>query len=130
MKVGDRVRHRKYGVGTVKAVYTKYAAARVLYDDGHESTNVQKKLQILTESQAKIYDTSRPRAVEAQPVKRRGVSSSGVDYDLVERTREAASEAHPNADNVTGKWYGGRAYAEVWKDGHAQLVFQEALGIS
>ena len=119
MKVGDRVRHKRFGLGEVQAVYDKYAAARVRYDSGKESTNAILKLEVQTVGQGAGVVTS----TISKPVKRKSASSSQVDYETIDRAVAAAREMYPEADEVVGKWYGTRAYAEVWKDNAAKIIF-------
>lgn len=131
MKVGDRVRHKRYGYGTVKAVYVKNSAVRVVYDaspaypEGHETTNAQSRVQVLTAGQRSQSETQPATQTEPVRVRRGGVGTANVDYKLIERMREHATTLHPEADKIKMGWYGGRPYAEIWRGGAADIEFYE-----
>lgn len=123
MKPGDRVTHKKFGLGTVRAVYAKTNAARVLYDSGHETTNAQKKLTVLTAGQGGAPKVEEQVVVTATQKRRK--SNSSIDYDLIDEACRVIGDMHPDAERIQGKWYGHRAYVEVWKEGRAHIVFYD-----
>lgn len=123
---GDRVRHRKYGVGTVKAYYPKNDGVRVKYDSGHETVNARKRLLPVNElSGEQRQQVEEPR----QDIRVRRSSSAGastVDYKALEAAQRHFEKQFPDAHKVVPKIYGTRVYCEVWtEDGHAKNYFMD-----
>lgn len=122
MTVGDRISHKKFGLGEVKAIYPKNQTARVLYDSGHESTNSIKNLRPMARGSG--------QTVLAEPsvkkTRRKGASSGNVDYAKLERAKKFAETEFPDAEYCVPQIYGDVVYVEVWEKGAAQIaVFHE-----
>lgn len=130
MQNQDRVRHKKFGLGTVlvcdKGSYLKYDSARVKFDDGKETVCAKKRLQVLTAGQgATVEDLSVPEIAQPVPARRKGSGTAQIDYARIDRAVDFIRDQHPDADDVRGKVYGNRIYAEVWNEGSARIVFYE-----
>lgn len=130
MNVGDRVKHRKYGLGEIKTLYPKYDAARVLYDSGKESTNACKRLSVVPADWGRTKEST-PDApavlVPETPTKARrggGAGTARVDYDLLDRAKAHFEREFPDAHQVVPRWHGDRAYCEVYDAaGSAKVYF-------
>ena len=125
MQVGDKVRHKKLGFGTVKSLYAKNNAARVEYESGHVTVNSQSRLQVVRD--IPTHEEHGP-PVPTMPDKKRSrgrgaAGATDVDYKRLERCRQAVSKIFPDADHVVPRIHGLRVYAEVWKDGAADIWF-------
>jgi hypothetical protein len=133
MNVGDRVKHRKYGLGTIKALYAKHDACRVVYDSGHETTNAQKRVEVVPADWGKPREEGEP-VVSPPPTEsartRRGGQGGGgttkVDYKLLDRMLKHFQAEFPDADRIIPRIYGERAYCEVFdSDGLGRVWFYD-----
>lgn len=113
MTEGDRITHRKDGLGTVLKVYWSRSTVRCRMDSGKTT----------------VYSTTRvqpaPPEREVSPRRRRRRRTrdgDNVDYALLDRARAAVQAEHPGADEYVAIPYGGRACVEVWRKGRARVV--------
>jgi hypothetical protein len=127
---GDRVKHRKYGLGTVKAIYPKHDACRVVYDSGHETTNAQKRVEIVPADWGKPREEGAPvvSAPPAESVKARrsGQGTTKVDYKLLDRALKHFETEFPDATRIFPRIYGERVYCEVFDaSGYGKVWFYD-----
>ena len=123
MKAGDRVKHKKYGVGTVFRTYRSGGGVRVRYDDGKETVNGESRLTVVADN----FTEAAPPPAPTQPARisrGRSAGTTDVDYDKLARAKAYFEGLHPKAV-VAPKVYGSRVYCEIWVDGAADIVFYE-----
>ena len=125
MKEGDRVIHKKYGRGTVKRIYSKNDSARVVYDNGHDTVNAQKRLEKILE----LTEEQRQVVTPSKVTRSRAAGSAKVDYSLLERCKKHLEKMFPDCAHVIPRISGSKVYGEVWQlDGTAKIWFYEETG--
>ena len=122
MQEGDKVSHKKLGIGKILRIYPKNKAARVEYESGHVTTNSQSRIRVIRDIEQHGPPTPTQPASSGSS-RRRGASTSKVDYGRLERARQAISAENLDADHVVPRVYGLRVYCEVWRGGYAKNVF-------
>ncbi len=125
MEPGTRVRHKKYGLGTVLAYYAKKDDARVEYDSGHKTTNSCKRLTPVTEAPAEQLEKLKDTDTTSKVSRRSSAGTVRVDYKLLDKVKKHFEKLFPTADRVAPKMYGDKVYAEIWSNGGAHIEFYQ-----
>ena len=121
---GDRVRHRKYGLGTVMAYYPKNDGVRVEFDSGHKTVCARKRLVPMIELSETEREKVKTPSEDTRVTRSRAAGSAKVDYAELERAKKHFEELNPTAERVVPRIYGERTYVEIWApDGTAKIEF-------